>query len=272
MEIIYLQLRSVLQIDRLYSAFTKRYDADFNFPGESHDVWELGAVLSGCAGITSGAEVYECTEGEMVLHPPGAFHTAWAKGGRGVEILTVSFTVAGGSRYLPQGKFILNPEERQMLQLLCGVIREHIREIDPTKVRPDPEAEQMLKNYLEILCLSLSLRGAKTARPQKEKDAALFAEAVGYMQARVDDALTVEDICTGCGIGRTVMKELFRRYAYTGVMKYYNHLRLRRIISLLEEGESVGQIAEKMHFSSQNYLTDFFRRGTGVPPSRYFDR
>jgi AraC-like DNA-binding protein len=53
-------------------------------------------------------------------------------------------------------------------------------------------------------------------------------------------------------------------------MQYYNHLRLRRIIERMSEGETLGDIAIGMNFSSQNYLTDFFRRHTGVPPSRYF--
>ena len=67
-------LRAVLDIESLYTAFVAQYDSKFNFPGESHEVWEIGAVLSGCIGITSGAEVYECRAGEMIIHPPGVFH------------------------------------------------------------------------------------------------------------------------------------------------------------------------------------------------------
>ena len=44
----------------------------------------------------------------------------------------------------------------------------------------------------------------------------------------------------------------------------------RRIIERMSEDETLGDIAIGMNFSSQNYLTDFFRRHTGVPPSRYF--
>ncbi len=263
-------LRSVLEIENLYTAFVVCYDGDFNFPGESHDFWEIGCVLSGRAGITSGGEVYECCTGEMIVHPPGVFHTAWAMDESGVQIMTVTFTASGSARYVPHGKFILNAQEEEVVGLLGKVIGSELHQKTPAQATLSPEAEQIIKNYLEILCLSLHLRRAETASPAQEEKAALFAEIVGYMQQKLDQGLRVEDICLRCGIGRTALKELFRRFTGMGVMKYYNHLRLRRIIALMSEGETMQQIAARMHFSSQNYLTDFFRRGTGVPPTRYF--
>ena len=263
-------LRSVLDMESLYTAFVCEYDNDFNFPGESHDVWEIGAILSGCAGITSGAEVYECYAGEMIIHPPGVFHTAWASGTQGVRILTVTFTARGGTRYVPAGKFVLTQHEMTLVQLLSELISTHMNNRSPLNASLRPSQEQMLKNYLEILCLSLHLRRAETASPDKAGHAALFAEAVGFMQAHLDASLSVEDICTACGIGRTVLKELFHRYTGNGIMQHYNYLRLRRIIERMSEGESLGDIAVSMNFSSQSYLTEFFRRHTGVVPSAYF--
>jgi AraC-like DNA-binding protein len=263
-------LRAVLDIESLYTAFVAQYDSKFNFPGESHEVWEIGAVLSGCIGITSGAEVYECRAGEMIIHPPGVFHTAWAKDTQGVEILTVTFTARGGARYVPAGKFVLTQHEMTLVRLLADLISTHLNHERPVNVPLRPSQEQMLKNYLEILCLSLHLRRAETASPDKAGHAALFAEAVSFMQSHLDDALSVEDICTACGIGRTVLKELFRRYTGNGIMQHYNHLRMRRIIERISDGEALGDIAVSMNFSSQSYLTDFFRRHTGVVPSAYF--
>ena len=263
-------LRSVLDIESLYTAFVGHYDGSFNFLGESHEVWEIDVVLSGCVGITSGAEVYECQTGEMVVHPPRVFHTAWAKDAQNVDILTVTFMVRGGARYIPSGKFVLTPHEMSLACLLGEFISAQVSDQSSVNMQLNASQEQMLKNYLELLCLSLHLRRAETASPEKAERAALFAEVVGFMQTHVDDALSVESICTACGIGRTTLKELFQHYAGCGVMQYYNHLRLRRIIERMSEGETLGDIAISMNFSSQNYLTDFFRRHTGVPPSRYF--
>ena len=46
--------------------------------------------------------------------------------------------------------------------------------------------------------------------------------------------------------------------------------REKAIIERISDGEALGDIAVSMNFSSQSYLTDFFRRHTGVVPSAYF--
>ena len=41
------------------------------------------------------------------------------------------------------------------------------------------------------------------------------------------------------------------------------------MIKLLGEGMLMSEIAEIMNFSSQNYLSSFFKRETGMTPSQY---
>ena len=265
------QILPVLSIDRLYTAFAQEYDGAFSFPGESHEMWELGAVLRGRSGITSGAEVYECGENEMVIHPPGAFHTAWASSEEGVCILTLSFTAPYGEAYIPTGKFILNEREQMLLSLLRAELEDPSHGGNPL-YGVSRENEQTVKNLLEVLCLSLNRRRAKSERPAKEEQAALFAEIAGWMQQHADDALSVDDVCLACGVGRTTLKNLFHRYAGMGVMQYYNHVRVRRAVALMSEGYSMARIAAAMHFSSQNYFSDFFRRETGCAPSKYLQK
>lgn len=261
------RLLSVLNIDRIYTAFVRTYDAQFNFPGEHHDMWEIGCVRSGSAGITSGTEIYDCSRNELVIHPAGVFHGAWAKNGKSVSILTVSFAGIGIERFVPSGKFILSEGERRLIELIEREITVYPDgEIGAEHKR---ESEQIVKNLLEALCLSLHRRKNESAAPDTDKKAALFAEVATYLEKNTDRALTVETVCTECAIGKTVLKELFRAYTGTGVMKYYNCLRVRRAAELIASGLSMAQVSEIMHFSSQNYFSAFFRRETGVSPNKY---
>ena len=98
----------------------------------------------------------------------------------------------------------------------------------------------------------------------------MFSDVATFLEQSVDDALTINDICVKKAIGRSTLKNLFKKYAGWSIMKYYNSLRVKRAVELMREGLNLSEVAEKMNFSSQNYLTDFFRRHTGVPPSRYF--
>ncbi|MBQ8400391.1 MAG: helix-turn-helix domain-containing protein [Clostridia bacterium] len=262
-------LYPALSIDRLYTAMVRDFGGDFIFPGEAHEMWEMSCVLSGAAGITLGTKVYECHKGDVIIIPGGIFHTSWAMNNESVRMLTVSFTGNWVNHFVPAGKFTLTQNE----QMIAGVLADRIKDIcgmlDPYEVEISREDEQIIKNLIEIIVLSLNIR-----RDENEKTAAgganeRFTGIAGYMKEHVCDPLDVERICTDCLIGRSALKELFRKYTGSGVMKYYNYLRLRHVIKLLGEGMLMSEIAEIMNFSSQNYLSSFFKRETGMTPSQY---
>lgn len=258
-------LFQLLSIERVYTAFVAEYDAHFSFSGEVHDMWEIGCVRGGIMGVTSGTEIYECGKDELVIHPGGVFHNAWAKEGS-VKILTVSFSGVGFERFVPTGKFILTENEAMLVRLIEAEVA---KGSDAIGIERKHESEQMVKNLLEALCLSLNRRKSETAAPDTGGSAAVFAEVAGYLAKNVDRALTVETVCAECAVGRTALKELFHTYTGVGVIKYYNILRVQRAIELIAAGYSMAQISETMHFSSQNYFSAFFRRETGTPPARY---
>ena len=264
-----IQVYPHFSINGFYSAFVKEYEADFRFPGESHDQWELACILSGEAGITSGSHLYECVAGDVMIHPPGIFHSMWAKNDQTVRFLTVSFSGEGLSGVVPRGKFILTASERQLADLLrqklesCGT-GEELHEDDLSS-----EDAQILKSLLEALMLTLYSRRGETAQTASGGDTLQFAAVAKYLKQHLCEPLDVERICEDCRIGRSTLKMLFRRYTGLGVMKYYNYLRIRHAVKLLGQGLSMAQIAETMGFSSQNYFSTFFKRETGVSPSQY---
>ena len=131
------------------------------------------------------------------------------------------------------------------------------------------ETEQIIKNLLEALCLSLNRRKSEAVAKSSGEGASRFAEIAQYMKHHVAEALDTDRICAECGIGKSALKELFRRYTGGGAMKYFNYLRIRHIVQLLSRGMTMAEIAREMNFSSQNYLTDFFKRETGMTPSAY---
>lgn len=260
-------LGEVLRIDKIYTAFVQAYEAGFRFAGEYHEMWELGIVLEGEAGITSGGEIYDCKKGDLVLHRAGVFHNIWTSGGGGVKMLTVSFTGRGTERLVPCGKFALTESEWRIAELLEGELLLHAGSTEP---RLSAEDGQILKNLLELLFLSLYRRKSESEAPKRDRRASQFSEITEYLCTHTDEALTVTDICAACAIGKTALKELFQVYTGVGVIQYYNTLRVERAMELMGQGRSMAEIAELLHFSSQNYFSTFFKRETGISPSRYF--
>lgn len=263
------ELSPVFHIDRIYTAFEESYDGQFRFPGESHPMWELSYILEGEAGITSAKELYVCHTGELILHPANTFHNVWALEGKPFRVLTMSFTGRNLERYVPFGKFVPNDIERTLLSLLRTELFMHFEKNAGSILPRQAENTQMLANLLEALCLSLHRHHAKSLSPTTDRRAVLFSELVSFLEREVDCALTAQQICATFGVGATTLKELFRAYTGIGVMKYYNHLRVRRATELIAQGYTMAQIATQMHFSSQNYFSAFFRRETGKTPSQY---
>jgi len=263
-------LYPALSIDTLYSAMVSDFQGDFFTQGEAHDMWDMSCILSGSAGITSGTHVYECRKGDAIVIPGGVFHTAWAMNNDYVRLLTVSFTGEWLNRFVPGGKFTLNKKEMMLVEILADKTRELCPDIDPADAEMSREDEQILKNLIEIIVLSLNQRRDETEKNAPDGSAPTrFTAIAGYMKEHVCDPLDVDRICTDCSIGRSALKELFRRYTGSGVIKYYNYLRLRHIIKLLGEGMQMSEISDRMNFSSQNYLSSFFKRETGMTPSKY---
>ena len=267
-----------LRIDALYTVYILPQDKNFRFPGETHPIWEFDYVIDGEMNFTADDRAYFCTEGEAVLHRPDAFHTAWLDRDIISHGFTITFT-GSGLQNLPDGKFTLTPEERTIVDLLMAEVPRLFSCYDRLDYTPlataaegRDEGYQMLVNYLEILLLSLQRRRAEAGQPLCDEQARLYADIVGYLQDHVDEDLCVDDIGRRFAMSASSLKLLFRRFTGEGVIKYYNHLRIKRVVALLSEGLSVNETAKQMNFSSQNYLSAFFKRETGMPPSVYVRR
>ena len=66
------------------------------------------------------------------------------------------------------------------------------------------------------------------------------------------------------------MKLLFKSYAGIGPKSYYNLLRVQKATELLNKGNSVTEVSLALNFSSASYVSAFFKRETGTPPSQQY--
>lgn len=267
-----LKIYSSLSVDALYSVILSDYQKGFRFYGETHDIWEMTCVLKGRLGITSGENVYICEPYEVVVHPPGIFHTCWADGDTGYSCLTISFTGQGLDYFLPFGKIILKEEEKSHIDWLAREIpRIFVDSEFPPRVAEGVPKESIprFKNMLELFILSLSADKRESAKPTNSRNAPLFSAISRYMHEHVCDSLDTAYICTMFGISRSTLKDMFHRFTGGGVMEYYHYLRINHAVSLMSEGMSMSQISILMNFSSQNYFSSFFKRQTGFSPAEY---
>ncbi len=268
---------SLLSVRNLYTIYHLTFKNDYIFPGESHNFWELDYFMDGEAGITSGDKIYECRKGDMVVHRPNVFHTAWSYSPYPYEVFTISFDGIGFENIMPGGKIMLNTNEiyninsiiEEIPAMFEGYDINEYTQLNSTST-PDDIGYQIIKNHLELLCLSIGRRGADAVGEASQTNKSMrYSEIVLYMKENIDRNLTVEDICHDIYETPGTLKAIFKLFTGGGIMKYFNHLRCEHCIQLIHSGLTIKEIADRMNFSSQFYLTYFIKRETGLTPSSF---
>ena len=277
LEYLPVQVYSLLSIRSLYTIYLMTYEAGYVFPGESHDFWEFGLVLSGGTTITSDDNVYHCSEGDALLHAPNCFHSMRVDESAPCRLFTISFGGTGLSSRLHSGQYKLTPGEQRCVYRIMEELALLFGEQDQTEftrffssASPDDVGFQIIKSHLELLCLSLVRRGdAARGLPSKDARSRTYARIVAVLRDHVEENLTLQNISRGVYESPAKIKDIFRTFTGGGIMQYFNHLRCEHIMYLLSEGHSVKDIAETMGFSSPYYLSYFFKRETGMTAREY---
>ena len=90
------------------------------------------------------------------------------------------------------------------------------------------------------------------------------------MEQRVEQNLTLEQICRDNLIGRSQLQKLFHSHTGGGVMEYFSWLKIQTARRMIREGRlNFTQIATRLSFQSVHYFSRRFRQITGMSPSEY---
>ena len=270
-----IKIYSLVSIRNLYTVFLDCYKKGFVFTGESHDFWELTFVLDGCAVIVSDNNVYRCKTGDLFVHEPNTFHSMRVDEGSFCKAFTISFDGFGLSKRLAGGQYTLQQNEWNCTRGILDEFKNLFGDkTDFThlllQLAPDNIGVQIIKNQLELLCLSIISRG-KRARglPSDDAHSRTYAKIVAYLRDNVQKNLSVDDISRAVFESPTKIKDIFRSYTGGGVMQFFNRLRCEYVIEQIHDGKSVKDIAAAMEFSSPCYLSYFFKRETGKTIREY---
>ena len=153
--------------------------------------------------------------------------------------------------------------------LIPPLVLEKAKFISYKRCMNDPVYSQQFKNCLENLILEISRKSPLDSKELKNNDTAVFADAVHYMTMNIDKNISISEIADECCISLTRLKYIFNKFCSTGIHKYFLNLKLSKACEMLSGGLSIGEIAEKLNFSSQNYFSIVFKREFGISPTEF---
>ena len=261
-----------IRISALFSAFERIFDKDYYFGGETHDFWEFVCVLDGVLGVTAGEDVFLLERGQAVLHKPMEFHRLWAERKTRPHIAVISFA-ADVMPDMKERRFALKEEELDTLSRLMQA-RDDIFEVEQglmihkIKAGAEIEAHRYVAQF-EMLLLKALQENTSTVLPYVSSGAENYRKIVQVLEEHLEERLTLGKVAELCQMSEAAVKKTFSRYAGIGLMTYFNQIKIRRAIRLLEEGKSVSQTAQMLGFADQNYFSTVFKRVTGSAPTKY---
>ena len=282
------KLENLIVIKKIVTIHYFEFDKHFATPGETHDFWEMVYADKASLLCTADGREIRLNEGEILFHKPNEYHTLAANGQKAPNVFIASFECASQSiRFFEGRKIAVDPALRPFIYAIIEEARKTfcIPFSNPQTKKMEIQAhpvlggQQLIKNYLEILLISL-MRSVSEQEQQehfflesKELGNRIMNEVTHYLQENIHKKLTISNICAQIGYSRTTVFRLFREHTGQTPMEYFIQLKIQGAKRLLRESDlSVMEISYRLGFDSANYFTKVFKRYTGLTPSAYKKR
>jgi len=225
--------------------------------------------------------------GEMTFHKPNEYHNLSGNNRIAPNASIVTFECNSPAMEYFEGKiFKLAPEEKAILSGLFAEGLSSFKLVDETnpllqKLEKLPNApiggDQMTKNLLEIflikLCRSSDVLSKTMRRSYLIDDVHVpynVKEILDILNDNIYGKLTVADIAAQLGKSESTVKSLFNQYKKSGIIRYYNSLKMEEAKKLLREGNyNISKISDLLHFDNPQYFSKCFKSFTKMTPTEY---
>ncbi len=276
------KLNSVISIPKIVTIHYNEFDEGFVFEGESHDFWEMVYVDKGRVEICADSEKTVLSQGEVIFHRPNEFHSirAFESSPNFFVISFVCHSAAMSYFEKKRGKI-----GKDLKPFVSGILREADRAYVILPNRPNllelerredapVGSDQMIKTYLEQL-LILMIRSAECREPlifpsKESLQNHLVIEIKEYIEAHLENNVSISDICTHLGYSKTYLSRVFHETSGETMANYMTLRKIDRAKTLVREQKmNFSEISEHLSFNNPQYFSRVFKRVTGMSPSEF---
>lgn len=281
-----IELKNDIEIEKLVVFHYYEFAKHFVFKGERHNFWEFLYVDEGKVEVVSENKGYILGQGDIIFHKPNEFHSVCANRKVAPNVIVVCFSCNSQSMNFFWDKvFPLGDKERELLSIIVkegynafksplGDSRNNILE---RKYEAEFGAEQMIKNYLEILFVQIMRKrnykgyDSKLSSITKERgDNEAVEHIINLFTNNYEKNYSVDDICNFSKMSKTHLTSVFKNRTGMGPIEYLRKTKLTYAKLLIREGNyNITEISYKLGYSSVHYFSRYFKKMIGVTPSEY---
>jgi len=132
------------------------------------------------------------------------------------------------------------------------------------------------KASFEKLCVSLLFvifshleRNASKSTFVEERYTDKISFVIHKMNKEYNTNTTLEEYSSLCNMSKFHFIRVFKSITGFSPLEYRNRIRLEHAKSFLNSSNTIGEISERLGYSSQNYFCDAFKKSFGISPVEY---
>lgn len=263
---VYEKIVPSVQIEEILAYYYQVRNANYNFPGESHDHWELTFIDNGKLTTSIDSEVYNLENYDIIMYSPRQYHTQHTDEQDSCSYLTVMFDMTCKDEELL--KNCVFHANREILQAINNFVQ--------ATNNKRPHDHDLMLCYLKETIIRLiqsdhSNDSSITNTPMQQKfESELLNEVLLFIKDNIYTAITIEKLCQEFSISRSSLQQLFKNNLNTAPKQYISDLKLRKSKLLIKESKyTISEISNILGFSSIHYFSRKFKQQYGITPTDY---
>lgn len=250
-----------LQFDKIYTFLYQECANNFYFRGEKHQPYELVYVDRGeLHNLVRGQDILLGQQDFMIIDS-NDWHTQYSD--LPINFLVVSFW-ASDERIsaITNKKISMNSQYRSIFKKML------------TQNEEDPYSGEYTESVLKILLIELLQNADIAPTPQYPTSShwenEIVDRSIQIISENLCRKMPLEELAEIVHVSVPYLYKLFQVHLGTSPGKYIAKMRIEECKMLLRDGQlSMGQVATRMGFSSQQQFSRQFSAICGISPTQY---
>ena len=148
-----------------------------------------------------------------------------------------------------------------------AILHPYLAALDRVRAEPIGYQQLIAVNVLEIIAAALAAVRRRRSNSRAEN---IVREAKTLIEQQAAETISMKRLAAGFQLGEKHFRRLFKEQTGLSPYQYYLQVRVHRAKEmLLGTTLSIKEIAASLHFETPFHFSTFFKKKTGMSPSRW---
>lgn len=262
---LYQPFFSPFNVLEIFDSYVSQVTA-FHFHTTVHNYYELYYVIDGSLNLSMAGDCRTLEANDLIICGPRQPHPRQISSDTFCNYLTVVFDMGNAETIHFLGQtFACSESIRSALDKLIAQSMSHSYY---TQTLMLCYLQEVITHLMQLTDLLFQQHGSPTSQQNFQND--LLQHILAYMNKKVAEPMTVEEICRKFFISRSSLLTLFKAHLHTSPKNYLINIKLQKSKELIQENRhTISEIADLLGFSSIHYFSRLFKKYYNMSPSEY---